>query len=283
MTTWRKSKFIWQSLGTLLGSLITAAGIVWFLAPNQIAAGGVSGIAIILNKLFGFPVGRSMLAMEIPLFIASTLALGWGFAARTFLGALTLPIFVDLLTPYLQPATSNLLLASLYGGVVTGAGIGLVFRSKGSTGGTDELAALLHKFVGLPLGQILLFIDGLVILGATLVFGVEKALYALITVFVAARVIDLVQEGIISAKAAFIISDHSEEIACNIMTRLDRGVTSLAGKGAYTGISRHVLLSVVSQSEVSRLKEVVYETDPQAFVIVTDVHEVLGEGFKKFN
>lgn len=275
-------KFLWESLGILSGSALTALGLVLFLIPNRIAGGGVSGIATIIHYVLHLPVGLTMLAMEIPLFLASVRHLGLGFGIRTLLGALSLPLFIDSFTPLLPKVTDNDLLASLYGGVLVGVGIGIVFRSRGSTGGTDELAALLHKFTGFPLGQILLLLDGLIITGAGVVFGIESALYALITVFVTARVIDVVQEGLAVVRAALIISDCSEEIARGILERLNRGATALKGTGLYTGKQREILVAVVSQSEVSLLKEVVYEVDPGAFLIVADVHEVLGEGFKKW-
>lgn len=275
-------KFLLETLGILLGSLITALGLVLFLIPNKIAAGGVSGIATIIHYVAHFPVGMTMLVFEVPLFLASVRHLGFGFGVRTFLGAISLPIFIDTLSPVMPALHVEKLLACLYGGILVGIGIGIVFRSRGSTGGTDELAALLHKFTGLPLGQIVLGLDGLIIVAAGIFFGVEPALYALITAFVTAKVIDVVQEGLSVVRAALIISDFSEEIAVGILERLNRGATALHGKGLYTGKAREVLLAVVSQSEVSLLKEVVYEVDPDAFVIVADVHEVLGEGFKKW-
>ena len=275
-------KFLRESMGILVGSAITALGMDLFLVPNKIAGGGVSGIAIIIHYLAHLPVGATMLIMEIPLFIASMRFLGFGFGIRTLLGAVSLPFFIDGFAPFLQKVTENNLLASLYGGIFVGVGIGIVFRSKGSTGGTDELAALIHRFIKIPLGQILLVLDGLIIAGAGVVFGLESALYALITVFVTSRVIDVVQEGLSVVRAALIISDYSEDIAKGILGRLNRGATALEGTGLYTGKRREILLAVVSQSEVSLLKEVVYEVDPDAFLIVADVHEVLGEGFKKW-
>lgn len=275
-------KFLWESLGILSGSAITALGLDLFLIPNKIAGGGVSGIAIIIHYVAHLPVGLTMLVMEIPLFIASVRYLGFGFGIRTLLGAISLPFFIDGFAPFLHKVTGNDLLACLYGGILVGVGIGIVFRSKGSTGGTDELAALLHKFTGMPLGQIILILDGLIIAGAGIVFGIESALYALITVFVTTRVIDVVQEGLAVVRAALIISEFSEDIAKGILERLNRGATALNGTGLYTGKQREILLAVVSQSEVSLLKEVVYEVDPDAFLIVADVHEVLGEGFKKW-
>ncbi|HEX3031705.1 MAG TPA: YitT family protein [Bacillota bacterium] len=278
----KAAKFLVQTLGILVGSAVTALGLVLFLVPNKIAAGGVSGIATIIYYILKFPVGWAMLAMEVPLFLASVRHLGMGFGIRTLMGALSLPLFIEFFMRLFSAVTPNYLLASVFGGVVVGTGIGIVFRFGGSTGGTDEAAALIHRFTGMPLGQIMLILDGLIIISAGIFFGIESALYALITVFVASKVVDVVQQGLAVEKAAFIISDYNDEIAQSILERMDRGVTALHGRGMYTGKGRDVLLAVVGQSEVSKLKEVVHETDPGAFVIMANVHEVLGEGFRKW-
>lgn len=280
----RFKKILFDTVGILLGSFVCALGLVAFLIPNKIAAGGFSGLATILHYTFDLPVGVMMLVMEVPLFIAMIYFLGTAFGFRTLVGAFSLPVFIDLLTIYLPSVPEvEMLLAALYGGIVTGLGIGIVFRFKGTTGGTDGLAALIQRKIPLPIGQILLFIDGFIIILAGIRFGLQAALYALITVFIMSKVIDLVQEGITVAKAAFIISEHNEAIGKDILVKLDRGATALEGRGLYTGKGRDVLMVVVSQSEISRLKEVVYQADPLAFVIVSDVHEVLGEGFKKWS
>ncbi len=277
-----KAKVIREYLGVLLGVLITAAGLDMFLIPNKIAAGGVSGVATIVYYLVEFPVGLTMLAINIPLFIFSIKEMGLGFGIRSLFGTVTLSLAVDLLAKVLPVPTNDIFLASLYGGVLVGIGLGIVFRSKGTTGGTDLAAALIHRFTGLPIGMSLLAIDAFVIVAAGIFFNAEAAMFALITVFVTARVIDIVQEGVGYAKAALIISEQNDKIAEVILNRMDRGVTALQGRGLYTRREKDILLSVVTQSEVSRLKELVYEVDPKAFVIVANIHEVLGEGFRKF-
>jgi len=265
-----------------LGSLVTAVGLDMFLVPNRIAAGGVSGLATIIFYLFGFPVGMTMLAMNVPLFVTSLKVLGPRFGIKTLYGFFILSVFVDLLEPVIGSPTSDPLLAAIFGGSMTGAGLGLVFRAGGTTGGTDIAAQLVRKFFKTTSGQGLLFIDGMVILLAGIVFSAELALYALISVFITSRVIDVVQEGV-GAKAAIIISDHTDGIARAIISQLDRGATLMEGTGAYTRKSRGVLLTVVGRWEVARLKSLVWEVDPCAFVIVTNAHEVLGEGFKEIN
>jgi uncharacterized membrane-anchored protein YitT (DUF2179 family) len=275
MTRWRLFK---EYTLILLGTAIMAVAFNMFLVPNRIAAGGISGLGVVFFYLLRIPVGATILLLNLPLFILAARYLGWPFLPRGLFGALSLSILVEVLI-FLPAVTRDLLLASLYGGVVMGVGISLVFRAHGSTGGTVLAAQLLNKFFGFATGQSLLGVDFLVIALAGLVFNLELAMYALISLFVSSRVIDLVQEGISNSKAALIISDHNDLIVQRIFSDLDRGATILSSKGAYTGKSRDMVLTVVSQSEVPRLKKLVHELDNKAFVIVGNVHEVVGEGF----
>jgi len=263
-----------------VGSALIALALDWFLIPNKIAAGGVSGIATIIHYLFGLPVGAVMIALNVPLFLMGFKELGLKFGVRSLYGMLVLSLLVDFLAPYLKALTKDPFLACLYGGVLSGIGLGIVFKFKGSTGGTDLAAAILRRFTKTNVGMALLFIDGLVVFASGIVFNPEQALYALITIVVTSLLIDLVQEGMGYARAFFIISDKNDLISEKIITELDRGGTCLKGEGIYSRKEKNVLLAVVNRSEVSRLKEIVYQIDPKAFVIVTNVHEVLGEGFK---
>lgn len=278
--SWKKMwEFIWVSVGVVL----TALGLILFLVPNKIAAGGVSGVATILHYVIGSPVGLTMLALNVPLFAMGIYRLGLTFGFRSLYGTISLSLVVDFMDPFLPVPTQDPLLASLYGGVLVGLGLGLVFRFRGTTGGTDLAAAILRTYTGVNIGQLLFLVDATVVLAAGFVFhSWELALYALITIFITAWVIDLVQEGISYAKAFFIISDRVDVIAGRVLRELGRGATALKGRGMYTGTDREVLLTVVNRAEVSRLKEMVYETDPGAFVILADVREVLGEGFKEW-
>ena len=268
----------------LAGVALTALGLVWFLIPNKIAAGGVSGLATIAYYLWGLPVGLTMLALNLPLFLACLREFGMRFGLRTLFGTVFLSVMVVVWTRMIHaPLTSHSFLAALYGGLITGAGMGLAFRAQGTTGGTDLGAQLLHRFTGISLGQSLLVIDGLVIALAGLVFqSAEAVLVAIITVFVSSKAIDTVLVGVDYAKAAFIISDRAEEIGRTILTEMGRGVTGLDGRGLYTGARREILLCVISRSEEAKLKEIVHRLDPRAFVIFASVHEVLGEGFKEY-
>lgn len=265
--------------GILVGSLITAVAVSGFLVPNRIAAGGASGIATLLYHLFGWSPGIVLVLINVPLLILSSLIIGVHFGLYSVLGGIATSVFVYL-TETMPPVTDDPLLATLFGGIIAGIGMGIVFRSKGSTGGTDLLARIINHLTPVTLGQALLAIDVVVVALAGIVFQAEYAMYALIGLFVTAKVIDIVQEGISYTKAALIISENSQSIVDSVLNKLDRGVTEIYSRGGYTKEDRFVLLVVVRRNELARLKQVISEADPQAFVIVSDVHEVLGEGFK---
>ncbi len=273
-----KLKFAKQLLGVFLGSAIMALGLNFFLIPNRIAAGGVSGLGVIFFHQFNIPVGITIFASNVPLFLVAWKLLGFKFVFRSFFGTVFLSVLVEVLSP-LPVLTTDLLLATIYGGIVLGIGLGMVFRSGSSTGGTALASKLLHYFSGFSVGQGLLGIDFVIIALAGIVFNAELAMYALISLFVTSKVIDFVQEGLSFAKACLIISNKGPEIAGSILSDLDRGVTYLKGQGGFTGREKEVLLCVVSQSEISRLKNIAWEIDPESFIIVSNIHEVLGEGF----
>lgn len=268
-------------LGIALGATVAGLGLVLFLIPNKIAAGGVSGLATVIYHLTGLPTGLTMLALNIPIFILAAREMGIFFVLRTFYGALAYSAAVDLLSLAVKPFTADPLLSAVYGGLLVGAGLAIVIRSEGSTGGSDLAARLLHRYTQLSIGQSLMIIDALVIAVAGLVFNLELALYGLLSLFITTKVIDGIQEGFGYAKAALIISRYSDTIAQKIITELDRGATGLASRGLYTGQSRETILCVVHRGEITKLKTLVAEIDPAAFVVLTDVREVLGEGFKE--
>ena len=267
--------------GVLAGGIIPAVGASLFLTPAKLAAGGVSGLATVVYHLTRFPVGVTMLVLNAILFAIAWRVLGSVFGAKTLFGTVMLSLFVDLFSQFAVPITGDLLLTSIYGGVISGIGLGIAFRSGGSTGGTDLAAKLIARFFPTTVGQALLYVDGLVIVLEGLAFGMEAALYALIAVFISTKVIDVVVEGQSYAKAVWIISNHAEEVGQAIMERLERGVTSLSGKGYYTKEDKEVLLVIVSRVEIAEVKEIVREFDERAFVIIGDIHEVLGEGFRR--
>lgn len=269
-----------EYLFVIVGAAVIALGFNVFLFPNQIASGGVSGISTILHGLFGWNAGLVQYAFNIPLFIAGVLILGKKFGIKSFVGTITLPFFV-ILTESWEPWTLNPLLGAIFGGIVVGLGIGLVFKGNASTGGTDLLAQIITKFTGLTLGTSVLLIDGVIAVSAALVFDLEKGLYALIGLYVTTKTIDIVQLGFSQSKMVYIITKEEVKVREAIYREVNRGVTKLPAIGGYTGEERPVLMVVVYQTEFTKLKQVIKTVDPQAFVIVTNAYEVLGEGFKK--
>ena len=273
-------KKIRRYLEMTIGIAIVAIGINMFFVPNKIAAGGITGLATVLHYLSGLSVGSLMLIFNVPLFIIGIKILGAKYGLKTLYGAIALAVLVDVFAPYTPTLTHDILLNSIYGGLLVGVGMGLVFRFRGNTAGTALAAAILHKIFNITVGQALLILDFFVVAFAGIVFkSPELALYAIIAIFVTAKIIDLVQEGPNNSKAFFIMAAEPELLAEGILKEVDRGVTFLQGKGGYTGQDRELLLCVVETSEVTQLKELIYQHDPQAFIIVTDAQEVLGEGF----
>lgn len=264
----------------IVGAAIVAIGFNVFLLPNQVASGGVSGISTILHGLFGWNPGLVQYAFNIPLFLAGVLILGKKFGVKSFVGTLTLP-FVVLITNNWEPWTDNPLLGALFGGIVVGLGIGLVFKGNASTGGTDLLAQIITKFTGLSLGTSVLLIDGIIAISAAIVFDLEKGLYALIGLYVTTKTIDIIQLGFSQSKMVYIITLKQDEVRDAIYAEINRGVTKLPAIGGYTGQARPVLMVVVYQTEFTKLKQLIKNVDPSAFVIVSDAYEVLGEGFKR--
>ncbi|MEN0644710.1 YitT family protein [Alkalicoccobacillus gibsonii] len=279
MNDWRR--IVIDYVYILSGSAIVALAFNLFLLPNQIAPGGVSGISTIVTNLTGIEPAYIQWSLNIPLFIAGLLLLGGlSYGMKTLVGTLFLP-FVVFLTRNWDVGFTDPLLGAIFGGIGVGAGLGLAFRARASTGGTDLAAQILQKYTGLTSGFAVALIDGLVVISSAIVFGLELALYALISLFVTGKTIDLVQMGLGYAKIAYIISQHEEKVTQSILRDIDRGVTKLSAQGGYTSEERPVLMCVVNQYEVTKLKEVVRLADPNAFVIVSNATEVLGEGFKK--
>lgn len=267
-------------MAVIVGSLLMAAGMNLFLIPNRLAAGGFSGFAVILFHLFKIPTGLTIIVLNIPLFVAAWLLLGSDKVGRNLLGSLLFPLAIELTAPYLPVLTWDPLLASVYGGIVMGLGLGLIFRYQGSSGGTALLSLILNRTTGLTVGQALLGSDLVVIGMAVFMLGAEAAMYSALSLFISTKVIDLIQEGINPAKTALIITTRGEEINRGLLAELERGVTRITGRGGYTGEERELLLCVISRPQVARLKALVHELDPTAFVIIGSAGAVHGEGFK---
>ncbi|MCL8208155.1 MAG: YitT family protein [Actinomycetia bacterium] len=261
-----------------VGTALTALGVNVFYAPNRISDGGVAGLGIILLYLWHVPVWVTLTALNVPLIWLSHRLWGARVGGRTVFGTLMLSLWVAVLHP--TPPTHDLLLATVYGGLLSGVGLGLVFRSKGTTGGTDILARLIARWLPVSVGQGLLAVDFFVIGGFGVLFNATQAMYSLIALFISTRAIDVVQEGVGFARQAIIVSDHNEAIGRRVLEELGRGATAIPARGLYTRRERPALLVVVSRSELTRLKDLVYHIDPGAFVIISAVHEVVGEGFR---
>ncbi|WP_332648723.1 YitT family protein [Lysinibacillus sp. 54212] len=269
-----------EYLLVIAGAAVIAIGFNAFLFPNQVASGGVSGISTILHGLFGWNAGIVQYAFNIPLFIAGVFILGKKFGLKSFIGTIALPFFV-IVTEKWDAWTLNPLLGAIFGGIFVGFGIGLVFKGKASTGGTDLLAQIITKYLGFTLGTSVLLIDGIIAISAAIVFDLEKGLYALIGLYVTTKTIDIVQLGLSQSKMVYIITTKQDELRDAIYQEVNRGVTKIPAVGGYTGTDKPVLMVVVYQTEFTKLKQVVKRIDPTAFVIVSDAYEVLGEGFKR--
>ncbi|MFZ5822487.1 MAG: YitT family protein [Chloroflexota bacterium] len=269
----------------VIGSLAQAIGLRLFLIPAQLASGGVSGIAQLVNHFTGWPIGLMVFVGNIPLFL-----LGWRFlggrrfAARTAIAILVYSLALDALLwlPFFPEngLTDDIFLNSLYGAVVSGFGYGLVYRGRGTSGGSDVLARILNHWRNVSMSQSYLIVDSAVILAAGFVFGWKRALYAIVTLYVSGIVAETVLEGAETVRTAMIVTSQPQAIADQILVELERGVTVLSGTGAYTGAERPVLYCVVSRSEIAQIKAIVQEADPQAFMVIGIAHEALGEGFR---
>lgn len=267
------------------GVYLMAFSVVSFWAPHNLVTGGVSGMAIIIQDYtyragFAVPLWASNLALNIPLFMLGWRTMGRTFLVRSLVATLLFSLAMHNLT-FLPPIPSDILLGSLFGGVFCGIAIALLVRSMSSTGGTVLLASILHNRLlrHVSVAKILFVCDSMIILMGLIAFGPERAMYAVIGIFVCTKVADAVQEGFSFAKAAYIISDKHEEIAHEIIHIMDRSATQIEARGMYTKEPRGMLMCVVSGRELVQLKQLVYSVDQKAFIIVAEVREVLGEGF----
>lgn len=266
-----------------VGAGLSAVAVSFFLVPNQVVSGGLTGAAQLLNTFFATPIGLVVLLMNIPL-----LLLGWRhlgglvFGIRTAYTVVILSVAIDLLAPYAANGgiTNDPLLYSLYGGVLDGLGVGLVLRARGTTGGSDIFARLIERMRGIQPGRSLLLFDAVVFALALISYGPENSMYALLVAFASSRTVDIVLAAGKGARQALIITATPQPIRAAVLERLNRGVTELEGTGGYTGQARAILLCVVARTEIAALKRIVAEADGSAFVIIGDVDEVVGEGWR---
>ncbi len=269
----------------VLGTLVQAVGLRLFLVPAELASGGISGIAQMVHHVTGWSIGLMVFLGNVPLFLLGWRMLGGrGFALRTLVAVAAYSFFTEavLWLPFFPQngLTADLVLNSLYGAVVSGIGYGLVYRGQGTSGGSDILARILNRWRGVSMTQSYLMTDALVILSAGFVFGWEKALYAIITLYVSGLVVDSTLEGSGTVRTAMIVTNRMEAIYDRILHEMARGVTLLHGTGAYTMDPRPVMYCVITRSEVQRLKTIVHESDPDAFMVIGVAYEALGEGFQ---
>ena len=266
-----------------LGASLYAASVAVFTSKNNIAPGGLTGVAIMLNYLFSLPIGAMIFVMNIPLFLWAFFESGKGFLVKTMIGTALVSVFIDIFQVILPFYSGNIMLAAIFGGALSGLGIGLIFARGGSTGGTDIIAVSLNKrFPHISTGRLMLISDAVVLTAAAIVYGnIESALYAGITIFVSVRVIDAVTYGTSrgNGKLIFIISDSYETISREIIQKLGRGVTILNGSGAYTGNSKRVLMCAARPNQVVKITKGVKIIDRNAFIVVTTANSILGGGF----
>ena len=278
----KKTEFIKNAAFLILGCGIYAVSVNMFTVPNDIAPGGVTGISTVLNRLFGLPVGTMIIILNIPLFIIGFKKIGRKFLIKTVAATALMSVLIDVFALFTVPYTGDRLLAALYGGVLSGTALSLVFLSGGTTGGTDILARLIFKKLPhIPMGRLIMTVDAFVIVFAAIAFrSLESALYAIIVIFASSRVVDGVLYGADRGKLVIVMSAAPQRIAADILNELRRGATLLEGEGAYSRKKSGVLLCAVRRQEVSRLHAIINRNDPKAFVVVTEAGGIFGEGFR---
>lgn len=272
----REQVMAWLQI--VIGCAIGAAAYPTFLDPGKIAPGGLTGVAMIMKHLWGWDIGITSLILNVPLFIVGYKAMGRVFAFRSLVATILFSLMIDFLP--LREIPVEPILGTLYGGILLGIGLGFILRGGATTGGTDMCARLVHKYLPfMSVGMFLFLIDCVVVIAAWIFIGSSEALYALICIFVSGKAVDMVMLGLSSNKACFVISDKWERVSRRLMDEMERGVTQLSARGAYTGTERPVVLCVLPPQEVARLKEIVRQEDEKAFMFITEAHEALGEGF----
>lgn len=284
-------------IGIIFGAIIFGIAYAWFLIPFKVSPGGVGGIAQVVYYFLGIPAGTSMLIMNIPLFVLAWFFLGKQFGLKSFLGMLLGAVFIDLLNPELLyknfpfmrdyinnqfwAFTDSILLASLAGSVLLGFSLGIIFKFRGSTGGTDIPVAILKKYFGLSIGTGYWIIETLIILSIGIVFvDLNLIIWGYLNLYITTQIVDITAEGIPSTKGAYIITKYESEIKERIITELDRGITIFLSEGGYSGEKQNVLFVVVNRRQISTLRHLVKEEDPKAFMVLVDVNDVMGDGFK---
>jgi uncharacterized membrane-anchored protein YitT (DUF2179 family) len=267
-----------------VGAFIMASGFVLFITPHNIVPGGVYGISIVIHHFTGWPIGMTALAFDIPLTIIGIRVLGPRFGIKTVVGFVLTAVFVDSLT-YFWGAKAlvpdDVLLSSIFGGVFIGLGLGLIFKSKATSGGSDIIAMIISKYTKQPLGQLMIYVDSAIVITGLFAFNDWKIpLYSLIVIYICGRVVDLVLQGVSYDKTLFIISEKHDEIRHKILHDLNRGGTFLKGEGMYNGKEKSIIYTVLTRRELAILQDFIHKVDPEAFLTVINANEILGNGFK---
>lgn len=289
MNLWNRRSKALDFVLIVIGTMLMGAAIKCIFDPLGMVTGGFSGIAIIVRKVTenlmpgGIPLGVTNLVLNIPVFFVAYKVKGKGFIGKTVLATVLLSVWLSVL-PDIDLSQGDYVLSALFGGAVSGVGIGLVFLAKATTGGTDMVAAIIQRrFRHYSIAQIMQIVDGVIVLAGCFVFGLKAALYAIVAILIVTKVSDTMMEGFKYSRAVFIISERSHKIADVILREMDRGVTGLAAKGLYSGEEKCMLYCVVSKKQIVELKELVNAIDEKAFVVVSDVREALGEGFLEYS
>lgn len=274
-------------LNLFLGTLILATGYTFFMTPYKIVPGGIYGISIILHYEFNFPIGLAALCFNLPLSIWGVKMLGKQFGIKTFISFLLVAFFADGLPMIFGPDPFNLhdevLLAAIFGGVIMGIGVGLILKTRASSGGTDVLSSIIHKITHRPIGSIQMTIDSIIVMAGLIVFQDWKVpLYSWLVIFLMGKVIDIVIQGYSSEKTFFIVTDKIEEVRHFILHELKRGGTIVPVNGMFNRAEKEMIITVVNRRQIVVLHSIVAKLDPNAFVIVLDANKTIGKGFKKF-
>ncbi len=268
----------------LIGAFIMASGFVLFITPHNIVPGGVYGISIVIHHFTGWPIGLTALCFDIPLTILGIRLLGPRFGVKTVVGFILTAVFVDGLTYFYGEAPlvpEDVLLSSVFGGVLIGLGLGLIFKSRATSGGSDIIAMIISKYTKLPLGQLMIYVDSAIVITGLFAFQDWKIpLYSLIVIYITGRVVDLILQGISVEKTLFIISEKHAEIRDKIINDMNRGGTFLKGEGMYNGEEKSIIYTVLTRREMAILQDYIHKVDPEAFLTVINANEILGKGFK---
>ena len=281
-----KAKKFKEYIIITLGIILVALSVEYFFAPNKIAAGGVTGAAIVINAIMPkLSIGILTLVLNVVLFVVAFAFIDGKFGVKTIYASLGLSVILWIIERFFNPVavTTDLMMAAVFGTLISAVGMALVFNENASTGGTDILAKILNKFFHLDIGKSLLIVDFIITFASILAFGINVGLYAMLSVILLGLIVDRLIEGFNVCKSVFIISKKNDEISKFIIHTLDRGCTFLKGMGAYTGEENDVLYAVISRNQFIKLKKFIKEIDSEAFITVGEVHEVLGEGFKNID